>query len=210
MLTDAVIKHPYSVVLLDEIEKAHSDIYNILLQVMDHGTLTDNNGRKVDFRNVVLVMTTNAGVQETIRKSIGFKQQDHSHDALSEINKVFSPEFRNRLDSIIWFNHLDMDVIMQVVDKFLTELQAQLDVKGVTLDVSADARQYLADKGYDKAMGARPMARLIKNEIKKELANALLFGDLDKGGNVTVTLKDNKLKFDYSNANERSEEAQSN
>lgn len=210
LLTDAVIKHPYSVVLLDEIEKAHSDIYNILLQVMDHGTLTDNNGRKVDFRNVVLVMTTNAGVQETIRKSIGFKQQDHSHDALAEINKVFSPEFRNRLDSIIWFNHLDMEVIMQVVDKFLTELQAQLDVKGVTLDVSADAREYLAEKGYDKAMGARPMARLIKNEIKKELANALLFGDLEKGGNVTVTLKDNKLVFDYSNADERSEEAESN
>lgn len=210
LLTDAVIKHPYSVVLLDEIEKAHSDIYNILLQVMDHGTLTDNNGRKVDFRNVVLVMTTNAGVQETIRKSIGFKQQDHSTDALAEINKVFSPEFRNRLDSIIWFNHLDMDVIMQVVDKFLTELQAQLDVKGVALDVSTEAREYLAEKGYDKAMGARPMARLIKNEIKKELANALLFGDLEKGGNVTVTLKDNKLKFDYSNANQRSEEAESN
>ncbi|GGW89071.1 ATP-dependent Clp protease ATP-binding subunit ClpA [Alteromonas halophila] len=210
LLTDAVIKHPYSVVLLDEIEKAHSDIYNILLQVMDHGTLTDNNGRKVDFRNVVLVMTTNAGVQETIRKSIGFKQQDHSHDALAEINKVFSPEFRNRLDSIIWFNHLGMDVILQVVDKFLIELQAQLDVKGVSLDVSDDARQYLAEKGYDKAMGARPMARLIKNEIKKELANALLFGDLEKGGNVSVTLKDNALVFDYSNADERSEEAESN
>ena len=177
LLTDAVIKNPYSVVLLDEIEKAHSDIYNILLQVMDHGTLTDNNGRKVDFRNVVLVMTTNAGVQETVRKSIGFKQQDHSHDAMSEINKVFTPEFRNRLDGIIWFNHLDPQIILQVVDKFIIELQAQLDVKGVSLEVTSDARAYLAEKGYDKAMGARPMARLIKDELKKELANELLFGE---------------------------------
>ncbi|NMH61137.1 ATP-dependent Clp protease ATP-binding subunit ClpA [Alteromonas ponticola] len=197
LLTDAVIKHPYSVVLLDEIEKAHSDIYNILLQVMDHGTLTDNNGRKVDFRNVVMVMTTNAGVQETVRKSIGFRQQDHSHDALSEINKVFSPEFRNRLDGIIWFNHLDAQVILQVVDKFIIELQAQLDVKGVSLEVSEGARAYLAEKGYDKAMGARPMSRLIKEEIKKELANELLFGELNKGGNVTVEYDGEKLNFTY-------------
>ncbi|BBO27527.1 ATP-dependent Clp protease ATP-binding subunit ClpA [Marisediminitalea aggregata] len=197
LLTDAVIKHPYSVVLLDEIEKAHSDIYNILLQVMDHGTLTDNNGRKVDFRNVVLVMTTNAGVQETVRKSIGFKQQDHSHDALSEINKVFSPEFRNRLDSIIWFNHLDSEVILQVVDKFIIELQAQLDTKGVSLEVSPAARAFLAEKGYDKAMGARPMARLIQESLKKELANELLFGKLSSGGDVTVDLKDDKLTFSY-------------
>ena len=210
LLTDAVIKNPYSVVLLDEIEKAHSDIYNILLQVMDHGTLTDNNGRKVDFRNVVLVMTTNAGVQETVRKSIGFKQQDHSHDALSEINKVFSPEFRNRLDSIIWFNHLDSEVILQVVDKFIIELQAQLDVKGVSLEVTSAARAYLAEKGYDKGMGARPMARLIKNEIKKELANELLFGELSKGGNVKVELDIDKLTFSYTNVNEEKKEAESN
>ncbi|MCV2883963.1 ATP-dependent Clp protease ATP-binding subunit ClpA [Aestuariibacter sp. AA17] len=196
LLTDAVIKHPYSVVLLDEIEKAHSDIYNILLQVMDHGTLTDNNGRKVDFRNVVLVMTTNAGVQETIRKSIGFKQQDHSHDALSEINKVFTPEFRNRLDGIIWFNHLDTDVILQVVDKFIIELQVQLDKKGVSLELSNDARAWLADKGYDKAMGARPMARVIQEQVKKELANELLFGKLINGGSVKISLKDDKLVFD--------------
>ena len=179
LLTDAVIKNPYSVVLLDEIEKAHSDIYNILLQVMDHGTLTDNNGRKVDFRNVVLVMTTNAGVQETVRKSIGFKQQDHSHDAMSEINKVFTPEFRNRLDGIIWFNHLDPEIILQVVDKFIIELQAQLDVKGVSLEVTSAARAYMAEKGYDKAMGARPMARVIKDDLRKSwrtsycLANCL-------------------------------------
>lgn len=196
LLTDKVIKNPYCVVLLDEIEKAHSDIYNILLQVMDHGTLTDNNGRKVDFRNVVLVMTTNAGVQETIRKSIGFKQQDHSTDALGEINKVFSPEFRNRLDGIIWFNHLDSAVILQVVDKFIIELQAQLDEKGVSLEVSNEARAWLAEKGYDKNMGARPMGRVIQEKIKKELANELLFGELTAGGSVKITLGEDALKFD--------------
>ncbi|WP_137166794.1 ATP-dependent Clp protease ATP-binding subunit ClpA [Salinimonas lutimaris] len=210
LLTDAVIKNPYSVVLLDEIEKAHSDIYNILLQVMDHGTLTDNNGRKVDFRNVVVVMTTNAGVQETVRKSIGFKQQDHSHDAMSEINKVFSPEFRNRLDGIIWFNHLESDVILQVVDKFIIELQAQLDVKGVSLEVTSEARAYLAEKGYDRSMGARPMARLIKDEIKKVLANELLFGELSKGGNAKVDLKDDKLAFIYSGVESQKEQTEAN
>ena len=208
LLTDAVIKNPYSVVLLDEIEKAHSDIYNILLQVMDHGTLTDNNGRKVDFRNVVLVMTTNAGVQETVRKSIGFKQQDHSHDAMSEINKVFTPEFRNRLDGIIWFNHLDSEIILQVVDKFIIELQAQLDQKGVSLEVTSGARAYLAEKGYDKSMGARPMARLIKDELKKELANELLFGELSKGGNVKVDCVDDKLTFSFTGVDATSEEAE--
>ncbi len=208
LLTDAVIKNPYSVVLLDEIEKAHSDIYNILLQVMDHGTLTDNNGRKVDFRNVVLVMTTNAGVQETVRKSIGFKQQDHSHDAMSEINKIFTPEFRNRLDGIIWFNHLDPEIILQVVDKFIIELQAQLDVKGVSLEVTSAARAYMAEKGYDKAMGARPMSRLIKDELKKELANELLFGELSKGGNVKVDFVDDKLTFQYSGVDATSAEAE--
>ena len=197
LLTDAVIKHPYSVVLLDEIEKAHSDIYNILLQVMDHGTLTDNNGRKVDFRNVVLVMTTNAGVQATVRKSMGFKQQDHSIDAMAEINKVFTPEFRNRLDSIVWFNHLNEEVIMQVVDKFIIELQAQLDAKGVSLEVTDKARTYLAEKGYDKSMGARPMARLIEDELKRELASELLFGQLAKGGEVKVGMKGKQLNFTY-------------
>ncbi|MEM0909775.1 MAG: ATP-dependent Clp protease ATP-binding subunit ClpA [Pseudomonadota bacterium] len=197
LMTDAVIKNPYSVVLLDEIEKAHSDIYNILLQVMDHGTLTDNNGRKVDFRNVVLVLTTNAGVQATVKKSIGFQQQDHSHDALSEINKTFTPEFRNRLDAIVWFNHLDQDVILQVVDKFIIELQAQLDAKGVSLEVSEKAREWLAEKGYDKSMGARPMSRVIQEQLKKELASELLFGKLAKGGEVIVDLKDDKLTFDY-------------
>jgi ATP-dependent Clp protease ATP-binding subunit ClpA len=197
LLTDAVIKNPYCVVLLDEMEKAHSDIYNILLQVMDHGTLTDNNGRKVDFRNVVLVMTTNAGVQQTMRKSIGFKEQDHSHDAMAEINKTFAPEFRNRLDGIVWFNHLDEQVILQVVDKFIIALQAQLDQKGVSLEVSDKARDWLAKKGYDKTMGARPMARIIQEKLKKELASELLFGKLSNGGEVKVGLKKDELTFAY-------------
>ncbi len=209
LLTDAVIKSPYSVVLLDEIEKAHSDIYNILLQVMDHGTLTDNNGRKVDFRNVVLVMTTNAGVQETTRKSIGFKQQDHSHDAMSEINRTFSPEFRNRLDATIWFNHLDEEVILQVVDKFVVELQAQLDSKGVSLEVSNEARAWLAEKGYDKAMGARPMARLIQEELKKSIANELLFGKLVDGGSVKVSKKADALSFSFKPVKKASKSASS-
>ncbi|ATG77819.1 ATP-dependent Clp protease ATP-binding subunit ClpA [Pseudoalteromonas sp. 1_2015MBL_MicDiv] len=197
LLTEAVIKNPHAVVLLDEIEKAHPDIYNILLQVMDHGTLTDNNGRKADFRNVVVVMTTNAGVQETTRKSIGFTEQDHTHDAMGEINKVFSPEFRNRLDNIIWFNHLEREVILMVVDKFIVELQSQLDKKSVNLELTSKAREWLADKGYDKAMGARPMARVIQEELKKQLANEILFGELVDGGTVKVSVKDKKIRFDY-------------
>lgn len=197
LLTDAVSKHPYSVVLLDEIEKAHSDIYNILLQVMDHGTLTDNNGRKIDFRNVVLVMTTNAGVQETVRKTIGFKQQDHSHDALAEINRTFSPEFRNRLDGIIWFQHLSRDIILQIVDKFVCDLQVQLDKKQVQLELSPTARQWLADKGYDQAMGARPMGRVVQEQLKKPLANEILFGRLSQGGEVRIDLQGDELTFDY-------------
>lgn len=196
-LTDAVLNHPHSVVLLDEIEKAHSDVYNLLLQVMDHGTLTDNNGRKADFRNVILVMTTNAGVQETTKKSIGFQDQDNSTDAMAEINRHFTPEFRNRLDNIIWFNHLDEEVIQLVVDKFIVELQAQLDSKGVSLDVDEKARCYLAAKGYDKAMGARPMSRLIQETLKRPLANELLFGCLSDGGSVAVTLQEGELSFDY-------------
>jgi len=202
LLTDAVIKHPHAVVLLDEIEKAHEDVYNILLQVMDHGTLTDNNGRKADFRNIILVLTTNAGVQETVRKSIGFKQQDHSLDAMTEINKVFSPEFRNRLDNIVWFNHLDHLVIQQVVDKFIVELQAQLDEKSVSLELTRDAKKWLAEHGYDKAMGARPMSRLIQEKLKKELANALLFGELINGGIAKVGVKKDQLIISYENKKE--------
>ena len=202
LLTDAVLKHPHAVVLLDEIEKAHEDVYNILLQVMDHGTLTDNNGRKADFRNVILVLTTNAGVQETVRQSIGFKQQDHSLDAMSEINKVFSPEFRNRLDNIVWFDHLNNEVIQQVVDKFIVELQAKLDEKGVSLELTRDAKKWLAEHGYDKAMGARPMSRLIQEQLKKELANELLFGELTNGGVAKVGVKKDKLVISFEDKKE--------
>ncbi|PHM69073.1 ATP-dependent Clp protease ATP-binding subunit ClpA [Xenorhabdus sp. KJ12.1] len=199
LLTDAIIKHPHSVLLLDEIEKAHPDVFNILLQVMDNGTLTDNNGRKADFRNVILVMTTNAGVREIQRKSIGFTEQDNSIDGMAEIKRTFTPEFRNRLDSIIWFDSLSAEVIQQVVDKFIVELQVQLDEKGVSLEISTDARQWLCDKGYDKAMGARPMARVIQDSLKKPLANELLFGSLVHGGSVRISLdKDkNALKYDF-------------
>ncbi|MTC61678.1 ATP-dependent Clp protease ATP-binding subunit ClpA [Providencia rustigianii] len=198
LLTDAVIKHPHSVVLLDEIEKAHPDVFNILLQVMDHGTLTDNNGRKADFRNVIVVMTTNAGVQETQRRSIGFADQDNSTDAMSEIKKTFSPEFRNRLDGIIWFNSLSPEIITQVVDKFIVELQAQLDDKGVSIEVSQSARRWLCEKGYDKAMGARPMARIIQDNLKKPLANELLFGSLTNGGSVSIGLDETSNTLTYS------------
>lgn len=197
LLTDAVLKHPHSVVLLDEIEKAHPDVFNLLLQVMDNGTLTDNNGRKADFRNVILVMTTNAGVRETERKSIGLVQQDNSTDAMEEIKKVFTPEFRNRLDNIIWFNHLSSEVIQQVVDKFIVKLQAQLDAKGVSLEVSDEARDWLSVKGYDRAMGARPMARVMQENLKKPLANELLFGSLVNGGSVKVKLDKDKKQLTY-------------
>lgn len=198
LLTEAVIKHPHAVVLLDEIEKAHPDVFNLLLQVMDNGCLTDNNGRKADFRNVILVMTTNAGVTETVRKSIGLIQQDHSLDAMGEIKKVFSPEFRNRLDNIIWFNHLERNIILQVVDKFIVELQAQLDARGVSLEVTDKAKQWLAEKGYDRSMGARPMARVMQDHVKKNLANELLFGCLVNGGTVKVDIKRDGLAFCFS------------
>ncbi|RWR02042.1 Clp protease ClpX [[Pantoea] beijingensis] len=208
LLTDAVIKHPHAVVLLDEIEKAHPDVFNLLLQVMDNGMLTDNNGRKADFRNVVLVMTTNAGVRETERKSIGLIQQDNSTDAMEEIKKIFTPEFRNRLDNIIWFKHLSQEVIHQVVDKFIVELQAQLDAKGVSLEVSDEARDWLAEKGYDKAMGARPMARTVQENLKKPLANELLFGSLVDGGSVSVALdkESNQLTYHFLSAQKRKTE----
>ncbi|EIC84825.1 ATP-dependent Clp protease ATP-binding subunit ClpA [Serratia sp. M24T3] len=208
LLTDAVIKHPHAVVLLDEIEKAHPDVFNLLLQVMDNGTLTDNNGRKADFRNVILVMTTNAGVRETERKSIGLIHQDNSPDAMEEIKKVFTPEFRNRLDNVIWFNHLSPEVIQQVVDKFIVELQAQLDAKGVSLEVSDEARDWLSVKGYDRAMGARPMTRIVQENLKKPLANELLFGSLVDGGSVSVALDKvaDKLTYHFMSAQKIKEE----
>lgn len=187
LLTEQVTKTPHCVLLLDEIEKAHPDVFNILLQVMDHGTLTDNNGRRTDFRNAILIMTTNAGSGEMSRASIGFTEQDHSSDGMKAIQKLFSPEFRNRLDGIIQFAALDPDTIQMVADKLLLELEAQLDQKNVSLDVDPAARAWVARHGYDEKMGARPMARLIQEKIKRPLAEELLFGDLSGGGHVQVS-----------------------
>ncbi len=194
LLTDAVTKNPHSVVLLDEIEKAHPEVFNLLLQVMDNGTLTDNNGRKADFRNVVLILTTNAGAKQQSRRSMGFTEQDHSTDGLEAINNLFAPEFRNRLDSIIQFSSLDESIVLTVVDKFLMQLQSQLDDKLVTLDVDMKARKWLVKKGYDPQMGARPMARVIQEHIKKPLAELVLFGEISTaGGTVKVTVKKDSL-----------------
>ena len=197
LLTDAVTQNPHAVVLLDEIEKAHPDVFNLLLQVMDHGTLTDNNGRKADFRHVILVMTTNAGAESISRRTIGFTAQDHSSDGMEAVNRMFTPEFRNRLDSIVQFQPLGEDVILTVVDKFLTELQCQLDEKRVTLDVDEEARLWLVEKGYDVHMGARPMERIIQEHIKKPLAELILFGSLSQSGgtaHVRLDKANNTLK----------------
>ena len=197
LLTDAVTQNPHAVVLLDEIEKAHPDVFNLLLQVMDHGTLTDNNGRKADFRHVILVMTTNAGAESISRRTIGFTTQDHSSDGMEAVNRMFTPEFRNRLDSIVQFQPLGEDVILTVVDKFLTELQCQLDEKHVTLDVDEEARLWLVEKGYDVHMGARPMERIIQEHIKKPLAELILFGSLSQSGgtaHVRLDKANNTLK----------------
>jgi ATP-dependent Clp protease ATP-binding subunit ClpA len=196
LLTDAILKHPHAVLLLDEIEKAHPDVFNLLLQVMDHGTLTDNNGRKADFRNVILVMTTNAGAEQMDRASIGFTVQDHSSDGLDAIKRMFSPEFRNRLDAIVQFKALASVTIAQVVDKFLIELEAQLESKKVTLEVDAEGREWLAKRGYDPRMGARPMARIIQESIKRRLAEELLFGRLMNGGHVLVSVRNDDLQVE--------------
>ncbi|MDH3984604.1 MAG: AAA family ATPase, partial [Gammaproteobacteria bacterium] len=196
LLTEAVNKNPHAVVLLDEIEKAHPEVFNLLLQVMDHGTLTDNNGRKADFRNVILVMTTNAGAQEMSRASIGFTKQDHSADGLEILKKSFSPEFRNRLDAIIQFAALDTDSIMRVVDKLVVELEAKLGNNNVTLELDDEAREWISERGYDAKMGARPMARIIQEFIKRPLAEELLFGSLENGGHVKITVgKDGDLEL---------------
>ena len=195
LLTEQINKHPHSVVLLDEIEKAHPDVYNLLLQIMDHGTLTDSNGRKADFRNTIFVMTTNAGADQMSRPSIGFTQQDHSTDGIEVIKRSFSPEFRNRLDAIIQFAPLDTNTIAYVVDKFIVELETQLEEKKVTLVVNEDARAWLAEHGFDEKMGARPMARVIQEHIKKPLAEELLFGRLSDGGSATIIVKDGDLSF---------------
>ncbi len=193
LLTDAVSKHPHAVVLLDEIEKAHPDVFSLLLQVMDHGTLTDSNGRKVDFRNIILIMTTNAGADQLQKSSMGFTEQSHSSDAMVVIKRFFTPEFRNRLDAIVQFKSLDTSTIVNVVNKFLFELEEQLSAKGVVLDVDSKARSWFAKHGYDPLMGARPMARLIQESLKKPLAEELLFGKLEHGGTVKVTAKKDKV-----------------
>jgi ATP-dependent Clp protease ATP-binding subunit ClpA len=196
LLTEAVNKQPHSVLLLDEIEKAHPEVFNILLQVMDHGTLTDNNGRKADFRNVIIVMTTNAGAQESSRRSIGFTRQNHASDEMEIIRRIFTPEFRNRLDSIIQFEALDAQTVARVVDKFIIELETQLEEKGVALHVDEAAREVIAERGYDPHMGARPMARVLQESIKKPLAEELLFGELAGGGHVHVTVEDGELALE--------------
>ncbi|MEP5764721.1 MAG: ATP-dependent Clp protease ATP-binding subunit ClpA [Halieaceae bacterium] len=192
LLTDAVTKHPHSVVLLDEIEKAHPEVFNLLLQVMDHGSLTDNNGRRADFRNVILIMTTNAGAENISRRSIGFSEQDHSTDGMEAITRAFTPEFRNRLDGIIQFETLGTEVILTVVDKFLTELQSQLDEKRVMLEVDEESRRWLVERGYDANMGARPMERVIQENIKKPLAEMVLFGELSRNGGTALVRLDRK------------------
>ena len=195
LLTEAVVQNPHCVLLLDEIEKAHPDIFNLLLQIMDSGVLTDNNGRKADFRNVIVVMTTNAGADLLEKKSIGFSDQSNESDALLSLKKLFSPEFRNRLDEIIQFNYLPMKVILSIVDKFLTKLQAQLDARNVELIYSKKVLNWIAENGYNKEMGARPMERFITNKIKKPLVDKVLFGELSKGGQIKVDLVSNEVKF---------------
>jgi len=193
LMTEAITRNPHCVLLLDEIEKAHPDVFNLLLQVMDHGSLTDNNGRKADFRNVILVMTTNAGAQEMSRPSIGFTTQDHAHDGMEAIRRLFSPEFRNRLDGIVQFDALDERTVALVADKLLLELETQLEDKGVCIEFDEAARAWVASKGYDPQMGARPMARVIQENIKRPLAEELLFGKLANGGDVKVSVANDAL-----------------
>ncbi len=196
LLTEQINKHPYCVLLLDEIEKAHGDVYNLLLQVMDHGTLTDTNGRKADFRHAIIVLTTNAGADMLSRPTMGFAPQDHTTDGMEAIKKWFTPEFRNRLDAIVQFKALDDTTIGHVVDKFMMELEVTLEQKGVILEVDTKARAWLAKNGYDADMGARPMARLIQEHVKKPLADELLFGRLVGGGKVLLTEAEGQLKFE--------------
>ena len=200
LLTEQIVKHPHCVLLLDEIEKAHPDVYNILLQIMDHGALTDTNGREANFKNVIVVMTTNVGAQAASRRTIGFVEQNHTTDAMEALKRQFTPEFRNRLDAVIQFNSLDFEHILRVVDKFLIELEMQLQEKHVSLSVDADARRWLAEHGFDPQMGARPMARVIQENVKRLLADELLFGKLAEGGKVTLSLKDDALAVECEEA----------
>jgi len=211
LLTDGIRKHPHSVLLLDEIEKAHPDLFSILLQVMDHATLTDNTGKKADFRNVILMMTSNAGTREMSQQTIGFGdvKKDTASKGKKAVEKMFSPEFRNRLDEVINFNSLDLDIMEKVVDKFIMELNGQLAVKKIKLTISARVRTWLAKKGYDPQYGARPLAREIQTEIKDALSDEILFGRMQKGGEVGIDLKDDKLVFNYGLAERKSGESRS-
>jgi ATP-dependent Clp protease ATP-binding subunit ClpA len=202
LLTEAITKQPHAVLLLDEIEKAHPDVFNLLLQVMDHGTLTDNNGRKADFRHVVLVMTSNAGAQEMGRSTMGFTSQDHQTDGMEAIKRTFTPEFRNRLDGIIQFQPLNKEAILRVADKAVLELEMLLQDKHVTLEIDDEARDWLAEHGYDVKMGARPMARLVQEKIKRPLADELLFGELSDGGHVRVQLEQGELALSFASDKE--------
>jgi ATP-dependent Clp protease ATP-binding subunit ClpA len=203
LLTDGVDQQPYCVLLLDEIEKAHPDVFNILLQVMDHGKLTDHNGKSVDFRNVILVMTSNAGASEQAKEAIGFNRTKREGEADAAIVKMFTPEFRNRLDSVITFNSLSLDIIMQVVEKFILQLEGQLIDRNVTIEFSDDTLKWLADEGYDEKMGARPISRKIQEHIKKPLSEALLFGELKKGGIVKLSINKNRLDLTFKPLSER-------
>jgi ATP-dependent Clp protease ATP-binding subunit ClpA len=196
LLTDAVDQHPHCVLLLDEIEKAHGDLFNILLQVMDHGKLTDNNGKSVDFRNVVLIMTTNAGASEMSRQAIGFGRGMKEGEDEEAIKRLFTPEFRNRLDAVIPFAALSPEIISRVVDKFVAQLEGQLADRNVTISLTDEARSWLAERGYDKLYGARPLGRVIQENIKKPLADELLFGKLVKGGHILVKVVGGKLDFE--------------
>ncbi len=197
LLTDAIRKTPHAVLLLDEIEKAHPNLYSLLLQVMDHATLTDNNGRQADFRHIILIMTTNAGAQEMAAAAIGFGGRSNADQGAKAIERIFTPEFRNRLDAIISFGSLSMPIIERVVDKFMLELDAQLNDKRVFVQMTPAARHHLAAKGYDPTFGARPMARLIQTEIKRVLADEILFGRLKEGGRVEIDVRDGALTFEY-------------
>ena len=197
LLTDGIDQFPHSVLLLDEIEKAHFDLFNILLQVMDYGKLTDHNGKTVDFRNVILIMTTNAGAMDISKKAMGFNSKKNSLDNQEAINKIFSPEFRNRIDSTIHFNNLNRKIVLSIVDKFIIQVEVQLDEKGVTLSLNKATKEYLANKGYDEVYGARELGRIIQEEIKKPIAEELIFGKISKGGHVEVFLKENKINFEF-------------
>ncbi len=202
LLTDGVDQNPHSVLLLDEIEKAHFDLFNILLQVMDYGKLTDHNGKTVDFRNVIIIMTTNAGAMDVSKKKIGFNSKRSSNDNEDAIDKIFSPEFRNRIDSIIHFNHLNKEIVLSIVDKFIIEVEAQLEDKGVSLSIDNNAKEYLAKKGFDEVYGARELGRVIQTEVKKPIAEELIFGKLSKGGNVHIIIENNKIGFNFSDKQE--------